>query len=273
MPLSGSKHGLRYGELLCCDPSLSEESRKGLNDQLLRCTYVAQPGKSCTPLNFPVLVPVLLQPSCGSQNILFNFAPTVIWRPVLWKRWSAKNHYSTESPTPIFSSALFPMLPDIPSQELRGVWETAPMMFVWRFNEGLPAPGNIKQELHVDPDSKHRRRLYSRVLAEPALVVRGYSASGIDGGISAGGERGGETSHPASEGFTALMSNGDELLRLAEHCRVVVDNVVDAPPALLATGNIGKAALEWQKRISWFQVRHGTRQPKRATPARIATFK
>eukprot|EP00903_Cladosiphon_okamuranus_P016193 g14943.t2 len=140
-------------------------------------------------------------------------------------------------------------------EELRGVWETAPMMFMWRFLEGPPAPGNINQELHVDPDSKHRRRLYSRVLAEPALATRGYSAGGIDGGIGGGGGGGqrGETSHPATEGYTSLLSNGDELLRLAEHCRVVVDNVVDAPPALLAMGNIGKAALEWQKRISWFQ--------------------
>lgn len=129
------------------------------------------------------------------------------------------------------------------------------MMFVWRFNEGPPAPGNMKQELHVDPDSKRRRRLYSRVLAEPALVTRGYSAGGIDGGL-AGGGRGEEANHPTSEGFTSLLSNGDEILRLAEHCRVVVDSVVDAPPALLSTGNIGKAALEWQKRISWFQVWH-----------------
>ena len=136
------------------------------------------------------------------------------------------------------------------------MWETAPMTFVWRFNEGPPAPGNIKQELNVDSDSRRRRKLYSRVLVEPALVTRGYSAGGIDGGLGSGDGRGGETSHPASEGYTSLLSNGDELLRLAEHCRVVVDSVVDAPPALLATGNIGKAALEWQQRISWFQVRH-----------------
>lgn len=132
------------------------------------------------------------------------------------------------------------------------------MVFMWRFNEGPPVPGNTKQESTVDPDSKHRRKLYSRVLVEPALVTRGYSAGGIDAGLGGGGGgRGGETSHPDSEGFTSLLSNGDELLRLAEHCRVVVDSVVDAPPALLARGNIGKAALEWQKRISWFQVRHG----------------
>lgn len=154
------------------------------------------------------------------------------------------------------------------------------MMFVWRFNEGPSAPGNIKQDLIVDPDSKYRRRLYSRVLAEPALVARGYSASGIDGGLGGlggGGGGGGESSHPASEGFTSLLSNGDELLRLAEHCRVVVDSVVDAPPALLATGNIGKAALEWQKRISWFQVcmyaQHGTKQPKGPKHAKIARLK
>lgn len=138
------------------------------------------------------------------------------------------------------------------------MWETAPMMFVWRFNEAPPAPGKVKQELHVDPDSKHRRRLYSHVLAEPALVTRGYSARGIDGGLGGGGVGGGEASHPASEGFTSLLSNGDELLRLAEHCRVVVDSVVDAPPALLTTGNIGNAALKWQKKISWFQVQRGT---------------
>ena len=131
------------------------------------------------------------------------------------------------------------------------------MTFVWRFNEAPPASGTIKQEPNVDPDSRHRRELYSRVLAEPAVVTRGYSAGGIDGGLGSGGGRGGETGRPPSEGYTSLLSNGDELLRLAEHCRVVVDSVVDAPPALLATGNIGKAALEWQKRISWFQVRHG----------------
>lgn len=131
------------------------------------------------------------------------------------------------------------------------------MMFVWRFNEGPPAPGEVKQDRIVDPDSKRRRRLYSSVLAEPAQVARGYSAGGIDGGLGGlggGGGAEGEADHPPSQGFTSLLSNGDELLRLAEHCRVVVDSVVDAPPALLATGNIGKAALEWQKRICWFQV-------------------
>lgn len=62
-------------------------------------------------------------------------------------------------------------------------------------------------------------------------------------------------SGPSSEGYTALLSNGGELLLLLEHCRVVVDNVVDAPQALLAAGNIENAALEWQKKISWFQAR------------------
>ena len=153
------------------------------------------------------------------------------------------------------------------------------MTFVWRFNEGPPASGTIEQELNVDPDSKYRRELYSRVLAEPAVVTRGYSAGGIDKGLGSGGDgdgggggggssgsggRGGETSRPPSQGYTTLLSNGDELLRLAEHCRVVIDSVVDAPPALLATGNIGKAALGWQKRISWFQVRHGAWQTPNA---------
>lgn len=65
----------------------------------------------------------------------------------------------------------------------------------------------------------------------------------------------GSGTDPGSEGFTALLSNGDELLRLLEHCRVVVDNVVDAPQALLAAGKIGNASLEWKKKISWFQAR------------------
>eukprot|EP00752_Nemacystus_decipiens_P006721 g6044.t1 len=168
-----------------------------------------------------------------------------------------------ESMTSLRSAAGLEVLPAVqdtataPSQlesELERVWETAPMMFVWRFNEGPPAPGNIKQELHVDPDSKQRRKQYSRVLAEPALVTRGYIAGGIDGSLGGAGDgQEGEASQPPSEGYTSLLSNGDELLRLAEHCRVVVDSVVDAPSTLLATGNTGKAALEWQKRISWFQ--------------------
>lgn len=143
--------------------------------------------------------------------------------------------------------------PTEPHQELEGVWEAAPMIFLWRFNEGAPAPGITKQSPTVDSDSLSRRRLYSRVLAEPALVQRGYSTGAIAGGLGGGGS-GGASDSPASEGFTSLLSNGDELLRLAEHCRLVVDSVVDAPSALLAVGNIGQAALEWQKRISWFQV-------------------
>lgn len=138
------------------------------------------------------------------------------------------------------------------------MWEAAPMTFAWRFNEGPPTPGNTRQQPIVNADSLIRRKLYSRVLAEPAFVSRGYSTGAVGGGISGGGGggTGGEgDGSPASEGFTALLSNGDELLRLAEHCRVVVDSVVDAPPALLAVGNIGKAALRWQKRIHWFQVR------------------
>ncbi|CAM9191667.1 unnamed protein product [Ectocarpus sp. 4 AP-2014] len=137
-------------------------------------------------------------------------------------------------------------------EELEGVWEAAPMIFLWRFNEGAPAPGITKQSPTVDSDSLRRRRLYSRVLAEPALVQQGYSTGTIAGGVSGGGSEG-ASDLPASEGFTSLLSNGDELLRLAEHCRLVVDSVVDAPSALLAVGNIGQAALEWQKRISWFQ--------------------
>ncbi|CAM9401133.1 unnamed protein product [Ectocarpus fasciculatus] len=137
-------------------------------------------------------------------------------------------------------------------EELEGVWDAAPMIFLWRFNEGAPAPGVTKQSPTVDSDSLNRRRLYSRVLAEPALVQRGYSTGAIAGGVGGGGS-GGASDSPASEGFTSLLSNGDELLRLAEHCRLVVDSVVDAPSALLAVGNIGQAALEWQKRISWFQ--------------------
>ncbi len=134
------------------------------------------------------------------------------------------------------------------------MWEAAPMMFVWRFNEGFPNPGSTKQPPILDADSLSRRRLYSRVLAEPALVKRGYSTGGKEEDL--GGSRGcrGETTSPTSEGFTSLLSNGDELLRLAEHCRVVADSVVDAPSALLAVGGIGNAALEWQKRICWFQV-------------------
>ncbi|CAM9120215.1 unnamed protein product, partial [Ectocarpus sp. 13 AM-2016] len=137
-------------------------------------------------------------------------------------------------------------------EELEGVWEAAPMIFLWRFNEGAPAPGITKQSPAVDSDSLRRRRLYSRVLAEPALVQQGYS-TGTLAGVVGGGGSGGASDLPASEGYTSLLSNGDELLRLAEHCRLVVDSVVDAPSALLAVGNIGQAALEWQKRISWFQ--------------------
>lgn len=130
------------------------------------------------------------------------------------------------------------------------------MMFCWRFDEGTPAPGKTKQPPIVNEVSLRRRQQYSRVLAEPPAVSRGYSAGTTAvGGLGGGGSgEGGDNTPPASEGFTSLMSNGDELLRLAEHCRVVVDSVVDAPPALLAVGNIGKAALEWQKRIYWFQV-------------------
>lgn len=139
-------------------------------------------------------------------------------------------------------------------QELEGVWEAAPMVFNWRFNEGAPTPGSTRQPPLVNADSLIRRKLFSRVLAEPAFVSRGYSTGAVGGGLGGGG--GGEADGPpASEGFTALLSNGDELLRLAEHCRVVVDSVVDAPSALLAVGNIGKAALKWQKRMHWFQVR------------------
>lgn len=99
-----------------------------------------------------------------------------------------------------------------------------------------------------------RRRQYSRVLAEPPLISRGYSTTGsaMMGEDSAGSSGG---SGPSSEGYTALLSNGGELLLLLEHCRVVVDNVVDAPQALLAAGNIENAALGWQKKISWFQAR------------------
>ncbi|CAM9710944.1 unnamed protein product [Scytosiphon promiscuus] len=139
--------------------------------------------------------------------------------------------------------------------ELEGVWESAPMVFTWHFNEGPPTPGNTRQPPLVNADSIIRRKLFSRVLAEPAFVSRGYSTGAVGGGLSGGGGvAGGEADgQPASEGFTPLLSNGDELLRLAEHCRVVVDSVVDAPPALLAVGDIGKAALKWQKRIHWFQ--------------------
>lgn len=139
-------------------------------------------------------------------------------------------------------------------QELEGVWEAAPMMFAWRFDESHSSPGNTKQLPILDADSMSRRQLYSRVLAEPALIKRGYSTGGFSGDLGGGGGGIGETTAPSSEGFTSLLSNGDELLRLAEHCRVVADSVVDAPSELLAVGGIGKAALEWQKRICWFQV-------------------
>lgn len=135
------------------------------------------------------------------------------------------------------------------------------MQFNWYFNEHLPSPGNTKQQPVVDADSLNKRRLYARVLAEPPLVTSGYTASNIAG---AGGEKASRDA-PASEGFTALLSNGDELLRLAEHCRVVIDNVVDAPAALLAAGNIHDAALGWQKKISWFQVRVGSEVAREGT--------
>lgn len=129
------------------------------------------------------------------------------------------------------------------------------MTFAWRFNEGAPAPGIVKRELINDADSLSRRQRYAKVLAEPPHVTRGYSSAPTQ----TAGARGGEGSNePCSEGYTSLMSNGDELLRLAEHCRVVVDNVVDAPQALLATGSIGDAALDWQQKICWFQVTIGS---------------
>ncbi|CAB1111071.1 unnamed protein product [Ectocarpus sp. CCAP 1310/34] len=158
------------------------------------------------------------------------------------------------APRPLARNTISSMTcpPTDPHQELESVWEAAPMIFLWRFNEGAPAPGITKQSPTVDSDSLRRRRLYSRVLAEPALVQQGYSTGTIAGGVGGGGS-GGASDLPASEGFTSLLSNGDELLRLAEHCRLVVDSIVDAPSPLLAVGNIGQAALEWQKRISWFQ--------------------
>lgn len=130
------------------------------------------------------------------------------------------------------------------------MWQGAAMQFNWHFNERPPSPGITKQQSIVDIDSLNKRRLYAKVLSEPPLVTSGYTANGIAGG----GGTGASGDAPASEGFTALLSNGDELLRLAEHCRVVIDNVVDAPSALLAAGNIHDAAIGWQKKISWFQV-------------------
>lgn len=131
------------------------------------------------------------------------------------------------------------------------------MLFAWRFNEGSPSPGTAKQSPIVDVNALNKRRLYAQVLAEPPSISRGYSAGAMGGGAIGGaadGDSGASDDVPSSEGFTSLLSNGDDLLRLCEHCRIVVDGVVDAPEALLAAGNIGHAALEWQKRISWFQV-------------------
>lgn len=128
------------------------------------------------------------------------------------------------------------------------------MQFNWHFNEGPPTPGIMKQPSIVDIDSLNKRRLYAKVLAEPPLVSRGYNAGGIAGGDGGAGGAGEGGESPPSEGFTALLSNGDELLRLAEHCRIVIDNVVDAPSALLAAGKIRDAAVGWHKKISWFQV-------------------
>lgn len=124
------------------------------------------------------------------------------------------------------------------------------MLFDWHFNEGPPAPGQSKQPPSLGDEALDRRQLYAKVLAEPAFKSSGYSVG------SMGGEAcGTEDKDPKNEGFTSLLSNGDELLRLSEHCRVVVDNVVDAPQRLLASGGVGKDAREWQNKISWFQVR------------------
>ena len=124
------------------------------------------------------------------------------------------------------------------------------MLFAWHFDEGQPAPGQAKQPPIVNDEALHRRRLYAKVLAEPVLSSRGFTA--VPGG---GGAPNDEDSGPTSEGFTPLLSNGDELLRLTEHSRVVIDNVVDAPRSLLVSGDVGKDARKWQERISWFQVR------------------
>lgn len=128
------------------------------------------------------------------------------------------------------------------------------MLFAWKFNEGEPAPGNAQQPPITDAEGLNRRRLFARVLSEPPVISRGYTAGPVGGGGGAAHGSTGDDNVP-SEGFTSLLSNGDELLRLCEHCRVVIDNVVDAPPSLLATGNIGNAAITWHTTISWFQVR------------------
>lgn len=124
------------------------------------------------------------------------------------------------------------------------------MLFDWHFDEGPPAPGQSKQPPNLGDEALHRRQLYAKVLAEPALKSSIYSV-----GSMCGGAYGTEDRDLTSEGFTSLLSNGDELLRLSEHCRVVVDNMVDAPQPLLASGGVGTDAREWQDKISWFQVR------------------
>lgn len=123
------------------------------------------------------------------------------------------------------------------------------MLFDWHFNEGLPAPGQRKQPPSLGDEALNRRQLYAKVLAEPALKSSRYSV-----GSMTGEAYGTENRDIKSEGFTSLLSNGDELLRLSEHCRVVVDNVVDAPQRLLVSGGVGKDAREWQSKLSWFQV-------------------
>lgn len=138
-------------------------------------------------------------------------------------------------------------------KELEDVWQGVTMQFNWKFDEKLPSPGDTEQRSIVDADSLNMRLLYAKVLAEPMVVTSGYHAPARALGSGQGGA--GESEHdPPSVGFTALLSNGDEMLTLAEHCRVVIDSIVDAPSVLLTAENIHDAALHWQRKISWFQV-------------------
>lgn len=134
------------------------------------------------------------------------------------------------------------------TQELESVWEAATMQFEWRFNEGPPCRGESKQPPIVDVAAKRRRWLFQKTLAEPPVASHGLGTRALPKSL------GGNAPAPTSEGFTALLSNGDELLDLAEHCRVVANNVVDAPHALLDAGNIRDDAIMWQQKLCWFQV-------------------
>ncbi|CAM9103796.1 unnamed protein product, partial [Discosporangium mesarthrocarpum] len=117
-------------------------------------------------------------------------------------------------------------------EELKAVWEGVPMRFDWWFSGEEPRYGDPEKMSAISRDKSWWET--ADLLA--AKVDRGGTGTGRQ-----------------ESGYTRLLSNGDELLELVEHCRVVVGTVINAPNALLVAVNICEKAVWWQKNLTWFQ--------------------